>query len=573
MSATAFEYARSLHRAERLAEAAAGYRAILATWPGHVECLHLLGVVAYQQGKHEEAEALIGQALVIDPNNARAHYNLGNVLWVVERLREAAVAHVRALEIDPTLSEAVSALATLVPALLNQGHATEAVLALRQALAAGGDSPELLYNLGVAFQAKGDQAEAAACYRKVLAVEPDLIEAEINLGAALQALGEGEAALNHFRRALGLDGERVEARLALGATLHGLGRPADAETEARRVLVRHPDHPQALYNLGSALLAQDRHQEAGIHLRRSVTLDATNPDAWNNLGLAREALGRHAEAATCYRRGLELRPGDVGLSLNLAGAAYRLHLVNPEATQGLAEYWLAAHPDDPVARHAVAALTGRDPPPRCSDAYLGRLFDHFSPRFDEQLAATGYCGPALIEALLRRSLPPPGRTLAVLDAGCGTGLCASILRPYARTLDGVDLSPQMLEKAKQLSLYDTLTVAEITAYLQSRPEAFDLIAAGDVLCYLGDLEPLIVALAAALRPGGWTAVTVQVFGEDAVAPDVHLEAHGRYRHAPRYPRRLLAAHGLTVVAEERATLRWELGQADPGQVLLAIREP
>ena len=38
--------------------------------------------------------------------------------------------------------------------------------------------------------------------------------------------------------------------------------------------------------------------------------------------------------------------------------------------------------------------------------------------------------------------------LDVLDLGCGTGLCGPLLRPYARALAGVDLSPQMLERMR-----------------------------------------------------------------------------------------------------------------------------
>lgn len=46
--------------------------------------------------------------------------------------------------------------------------------------------------------------------------------------------------------------------------------------------------------------------------------------------------------------------------------------------------------------------------------------------------------------------------LDILDAGCGTGLCADVLRPYAKSLVGVDLSPQMLALAAKQQIYDQL---------------------------------------------------------------------------------------------------------------------
>jgi len=63
----------TLHRALRhhqqgqLDEAARLYHAVLAAQPGHLEALHLLGVVAHQKGDHARAVELIGRAVAIGP--------------------------------------------------------------------------------------------------------------------------------------------------------------------------------------------------------------------------------------------------------------------------------------------------------------------------------------------------------------------------------------------------------------------------------------------------------------------------------------------------------------------------
>ncbi|MCX4239251.1 class I SAM-dependent DNA methyltransferase [Paraliomyxa miuraensis] len=59
------------------------------------------------------------------------------------------------------------------------------------------------------------------------------------------------------------------------------------------------------------------------------------------------------------------------------------------------------------------------------------------------------------------------RDLDVLDAGCGTGLCAPLLRPLARTLVGVDLSGKMLDQARRRGGYDELIEAELTEMLDA----------------------------------------------------------------------------------------------------------
>lgn len=64
-----------------------------------------------------------------------------------------------------------------------------------------------------------------------------------------------------------------------------------------------------------------------------------------------------------------------------------------------------------------------------------------------------------------------------------------MLKPYARSLTGVDLSPGMLAKARAREAYDRLHEDEITHFLAANV-AFDVIASADTLCYFGDLELL-----------------------------------------------------------------------------------
>ncbi|MEI8396338.1 MAG: methyltransferase domain-containing protein, partial [Rhodospirillaceae bacterium] len=166
-------------------------------------------------------------------------------------------------------------------------------------------------------------------------------------------------------------------------------------------------------------------------------------------------------------------------------------------------------------------------------------------------------------------IPEPHGTLEVLDAGCGTGLCAPVLRPFARHLTGIDVSERMLDLARQRGLYDRLIRAELTEALAERENCFDLIAVADVLCYLGDLKPVIAALARALRPDGALAFTA----EQAPDPNTayRLAAHGRYLHGESALRALLGAEGLTVAGLSVANLRNEDGQPSPNLVMLATK--
>jgi len=55
------------HRAGRLAQAAAIYERVRPLLPRHPEPVHLLGVIALQQGRAEDAIALLARAVALDP--------------------------------------------------------------------------------------------------------------------------------------------------------------------------------------------------------------------------------------------------------------------------------------------------------------------------------------------------------------------------------------------------------------------------------------------------------------------------------------------------------------------------
>ena len=101
------------------------------------------------------------------------------------------------------------------------------------------------------------------------------------------------------------------------------------------------------------------------------------------------------------------------------------------------------------------------------------------------------------------------KSLDVLDAGCGTGLCGPLIAPYARRLVGVDLSARMLAQARARNVYDELFKGELTAYLRDSAGAFDVIVSADTLVYFGPLEDVVAAAADALRPGGRLIFTVE----------------------------------------------------------------
>jgi len=382
--------------------------------------------------------------------------------------------------------------------------------------------------------ARGELDGAARLYRKVLAQRPG----DPN---ALNLLGLLERQRGDLPRALELGGKAVAARpdspifLAnYGATLAEAGRLAEAVRVLEAALTRRPEDPVTLRNLGQALTTLGQPAAALAPLRRAAALAPEAPEPWLALAHALREAGEPG-AAEAARRVL--------------------------AVPGLAPAVAAG------AQFLLAALGEAAAPDRAPAGYVRELFDQYAPRFDADLQdRLGYRTPALLAALLRRAGVAADGTRRVLDLGCGTGLSGVALKPFAMRLVGLDLSPRMLAEARRRGIYDALEEADLLDWLPRHPGRFDLVAAADVLNYLGDLGPALAAMAAALAPGGVAAFSVEA-GEDAAFA---LGPGLRYRHDPAHVARLAAAAGFTELVREEAVLREERGAPVRG-VLFVLR--
>lgn len=97
----ALELAILLQKNEQLAEAHELYRRVIEVAPNHPRALHYAGVLAHQQGRSDEAVALIERSLALVPDQADWCSNLGIIFQSDGQLEQAIDAYRRAVTIDP----------------------------------------------------------------------------------------------------------------------------------------------------------------------------------------------------------------------------------------------------------------------------------------------------------------------------------------------------------------------------------------------------------------------------------------------------------------------------------------
>jgi len=423
--------------------------------------------------------------------------------------------------------------------------------------------------LAVRMHRHGDLDDAETLYRRILEVAPSHPDAMHFLGVLLHHRGQSDQAIDLIRRSIELDPDQPDRYNNLGNVLVECRRLAEATEAYQQAIALRPDHADAWNNLGALYRAQGRFDEAGTAYQKAIELDPGHVDAYNNFGNLLSSRGLVREAVAYYCKAITLVPNHPQ-SRRLLGIAYYT-LGQIEAAAEVFRDWLQAEPDNPIARHLFAACSQQNVPERASDAYIETTFDDFAASFDAKLEHLGYRAPQVIAEALARSCGTPEKQFIGLDAGCGTGLCGPLITPWVHRLTGVDLSARMLAAAQHRGVYDELVKGELTACLDTHPDAFDLVVSADTLVYFGDLQHVVDVAYRALRPDGWLVFTVEEATGDVTDNGYRINPHGRYAHSRAYLHQTLTAGGFAPLSIEPVILRLEGGSPVSGLVVTARR--
>jgi protein O-GlcNAc transferase len=259
------------HRAGRLNEAERLYRLVCQSDPQNARAFHLLGVVAHQL-RRPDAAALIGQAVMLDPDFAEAHNDRGVILATQGLFAEALPCFERAVALNPGYHEARNNLAR---GLRSLGNLEEALTQFELVQRSMPDSPVAHFNLASALKLAGRKGDAEKHYRTAVSLRPDFFDAHLHLAALLQDADRTPEALVHAERAVALRPDSTGARNNLGNVLRAFGRWDEAIAQYEAALRIDPNSFMAHYNCGLALRGETRIAEARAHFAQAF---AQKPD-------------------------------------------------------------------------------------------------------------------------------------------------------------------------------------------------------------------------------------------------------------------------------------------------------
>src|SRR5436190_15535511 len=112
---------------------------------------------------------------------------------------------------------------------------------------------------------------------------------------------------------------------------------------------------------------------------------------------------------------------------------------------------------------------------------------------------------------LRTFVAPNGDERAV-DSGTGAGTLALALAPLVREVVGVDVVPELLERARANAPANITFVEGDATSLPFEPASFDLVCCRRTLHHIARPELVVAQMARLTRPGG------RVFVDDQIAP-------------------------------------------------------
>lgn len=493
-------------------KASALYQTILDQDPEQLEALQQCSFIYAQMNDIPNTIAYLNRVLAITPTNAQAHNNLAR-LYALQNQYQPALRHYRhAIHEQPDFLIAHYNLGLL---LLNNNELLAAQKQLTNVITLDPSHINAHFNLGVLYLNNQQLDTAEKAFQTVLSLEEEHSFALTNLGVIALKREQKQLAIDYFTKALAFDPNNIEAR----------------------------------NNLAATFIHHDRFDNALVHYEELLKQDANNCEYLYNSAVANMALGHLTQALLQFEKILTHNSTHFASLNNLAAIHIRLN-ERPKAIERL-QRAIEVNPSDEACQFMLHALTRDEQQPNACPSYVNTLFNNYASYYDQHMQHTLHYN---LPHTMIRMLHQLGffQFQSSLDLGCGTGLTGSVLRDASAHLTGVDIAFKMLEQARNKNLYDDLVEMELVTFLQQNKTTYDLIAALDVLPYLGDLDAVFNGISHRLLLNGLFIFSCEI---NDYQSSWYLQENARFCHHPNYITTLCEQYCLKLIEQKKVVAR------------------
>jgi len=487
------------------------------------------GLALEAQGDLKKAIQSYRKAILIDPNFADGHHNLALSLKSIGNIGAAIDGYAKAISINP---EHFIAHNNLGNALCSIGKLEEAIKSYSKAIKVNPNFSEAYFNMGNVFRSLDLPKKAIKNYRIAVKKKPNFVEAHNYLGITLNLVGEIRAGIKELEQATKLKPDYAEAHNNLGKAFYYIGRIGDSLQKYNEALFYKGNYAEAYCNRATLFLYMGRDQDSIKDYKTALKIKPNYSEAYFGLGNAWNLIGEENKALVNYNKAIQLNPNHLS------------------------------------SKYMVASLTGKAVFSAPKE-YVRDLFDNFAGKFDNSLIGKlNYKAPTQLMHMFANAFGQQIEKFSMaVDLGCGTGLAGKAFRKYARFMVGIDLSKNMIEKARKKKIYDELIVEDFSKVLGQRIRVFDLFICIDVFIYFGDLSEIFKLLRNRSR-----SLSVLAFStEHSDKRSFTLSRFGRFSHSKNYIHSLINEYGFELVSFRTENLRKEGKKWVKGDFYLARR--
>lgn len=303
---------------------------------GLSEALALKGNEELVRDSRAAARRFFEEALTYNPNNAPAHFGLGEVFSADEKDQEARISYEKALASDKELTEIYVPLGILY---YRAGEIAKADDLLTKAIAISPNDPETQFFLGLIRFSQNRNAEALVAFNKAKTGDPTNAEAFYQAGETEVRLNNLPEALTDYAKATQLKPAYFEAWLGLGSAQYESNNWAEAVKAYKQATLLKNTNAEAFENLADAYRQIPDYQQAETNYKLAALFIERQPDFSREqaadiysksafmvakqceLNRARNAKCRWPDAITYLEKAAQLSKSDVDTS-NLGWVYY-----------------------------------------------------------------------------------------------------------------------------------------------------------------------------------------------------------------------------------------------------------